>query len=200
MSLLWCIVTEVIIHSATYYYSVALPKALDANQTANLVLETVQTHATYSSPPEVAQDGRQALKYDTGLLVLSPYKTLVQRTKFRCVGGISADTAADGSPTIRTVGFPVLSYTEPKEVAFTTGSIATKSNNGGAITYGPFHNLPPSSNTAFVEKNQQKITIHYEFGFPVLAIKTLRRTAEVSHWGANFNIQDEIHLYNAGPK
>ena len=74
---------EVIIHSATYYYSVALPNALDTNQTANLVLETVQTHATYPFPPEAAQDGRQAVKYDTELLVLSPYKTLVQRTKFR---------------------------------------------------------------------------------------------------------------------
>lgn len=76
----------------------------------------------------------------------------------------------------------------------------TKSNTGGAITYGPFHDLPPSSNTAFVEENQQEISIHYEFGFPMLAIKTLRRAAEVSHWGANLNIQDEIHLYNAGPK
>lgn len=76
---------EVIIYSATYYYSVALPKALDTNQTANLVLETVQTHAAYPFPPEAAQDDPQALKYDTDLFVLSPYKTLVQRTKFKFV-------------------------------------------------------------------------------------------------------------------
>ena len=106
---------------------------------------------------------------------------------------------ADGFPTSRTVGFPILSYTEPKEVAFATDSIVTKSNTGGGVTYGPFHDLPPS-NAAFVEKNQRKITIHYEYGFPVLAVKTLQRAAEVSHWGANLNVQDEIHLYNAGPK
>jgi len=96
-----CIVAEVTIHSATYYYSVALPNALDTDQTANLVLETVQTHATYPFPPEAGQDAHQALKYDTELLVLSPYKTLVQRTKFRCVGGSwSAGIVADESSII----------------------------------------------------------------------------------------------------
>ena len=107
---------------------------------------------------------------------------------------------ADGFRTLRTVGFPVLSYTELKEVAFAGDNIATKSHTGGTVTYGPFHDLPPSSNPAFVEKNQRKISIHYEFGFPMLAIKSLRRTAEISHWGANLNIQDEIHLHNSGPK
>jgi oligosaccharyltransferase complex subunit alpha (ribophorin I) len=102
--------------------------------------------------------------------------------------------------TSSTVGFPILSYTQSIEVAFTTGSIATRSNTGAAVTYGPFSDLPPSSNTAFAEKHQQRVSIHYEFGFPMLAVKSLRRAAEISHWGANLNIQDEIHLYNAGPK
>ena len=85
--LMWrCVLTLVVISSATYYYSVALPKALDTNQTANLVLETVQTHAAYPFPPEAAQNDRQTLMYDTDLFVLSPYKTLVQRTKFKWVG------------------------------------------------------------------------------------------------------------------
>lgn len=92
---------EVIIHSATYYYSVALPKALDTDQTANLVLETVQAHAAYPFPPEVAQNDRQALKYDTDLLVLSPYKTLVQRTKFKYVADrCHTNIAADGFTAI----------------------------------------------------------------------------------------------------
>ena len=80
-----CVVAEVIVCSATYYYSVALPEALGADQTANLVLETVRTHATYPFPPEAAQNDRQAVKHDADLFVLSPYKTLVQRTKFTCV-------------------------------------------------------------------------------------------------------------------
>lgn len=76
---------RVVIYSATYYYSVALPKALDKGQTAGLILETVQTHVTYPFPPQAAQNDRQALKYDTDLFVLSPYKTLVQKTKFKLV-------------------------------------------------------------------------------------------------------------------
>lgn len=178
----------------------ALPKALDAGETANLVLETIQTHASYPFPPEAAQNERQALKYDTDLLVLSPYKTLVQKTKFKYVESRPNGIAADDFLVHSTVGSPILSYTNPKEVAFTTGSIATKSNSGGSVTYGPFSDLPPSSNTAFVDKHQQKISIHYEFAFPVIALKNLQRTAEISHWGANLNIQDEINLFNAGPK
>jgi oligosaccharyltransferase complex subunit alpha (ribophorin I) len=148
-----------------------------------------------------AQNEHQALGYDTDLFVLSPFKTLVQRTKFKLVIFlIDIDTVVDDFITNSTVGFPVLGYTEPKKVSFTTGSIAIKSNTGGTVTYGPFSDLPPSSNTAFVEKYQQKISVHYEFGFPMLAIRSLQRTAEVSHWGANLNFQDEIHLYNAGPK
>lgn len=34
----------------------------------------------------------------------------------------------------------------------------------------------------------------------MIGIKTLKRSAEVSHWGANLNIQDEMSLVNIGPK
>lgn len=65
------------------YYAAELPKPLKLNATTNLVVETVQTHATYPWPGEASQKDGQALKYETGLLVLSPYATSVQRTKIR---------------------------------------------------------------------------------------------------------------------
>jgi hypothetical protein len=34
----------------------------------------------------------------------------------------------------------------------------------------------------------------------VMGLKTLQRSAEVSHWGANLNIEDQLHLVNYGPK
>ena len=71
--------------SGVFLYTVELPTVLNTNQTANLVIETVQTHATYPWPEEAGQKDPQSLKYETELLVLSPYKTSVQRTKFRCV-------------------------------------------------------------------------------------------------------------------
>lgn len=62
-----------------------LPRKLAVNGTINLVLETVQTHATQPYPAYAAQTDPQLLKYDTDLFVLSPYTTLVQRTKVRFV-------------------------------------------------------------------------------------------------------------------
>lgn len=73
------------VFSSTYYYSVVLPKALGVNQTVNLVLETVQTHATTPLPAQASQSDHQSLIYHAGLFVLSPYPTVVQRTKVKYV-------------------------------------------------------------------------------------------------------------------
>lgn len=53
-----------------------LPKALKTNGTANLVVETVQTHATFPWPQEASQKDPQSLKYNSELFVISPYSTL----------------------------------------------------------------------------------------------------------------------------
>jgi oligosaccharyltransferase complex subunit alpha (ribophorin I) len=66
-------------------YEITLPTPLAENGTANIVLETVQTDATYPWPREAAQGDPQVLKFDTDLFVVSPYETVVQRTKIRCV-------------------------------------------------------------------------------------------------------------------
>ena len=79
------LVTRMDNNSGANLYAVEFPKALKTNGTANLVLETVQTHATYPWPAEVPQKGEQSLKYDADLFVLSPYPTLVQRTKIRYI-------------------------------------------------------------------------------------------------------------------
>lgn len=43
----------------------------------------MQTHATWPCPASAAQLEEQALKYRTDLFVLSPYHTVVQRTKLK---------------------------------------------------------------------------------------------------------------------
>jgi len=146
----------------------------------NLVLETVQTHATFPWPETAKQLDEQALKYNADLFVLSPYYTAVQRTKFR-------------APTPR-----VISYTTPEKAeAFASDGVVTKS--GATITYGPYNDIPPSINTDFLTKHQEPLTVHYNYDTPVLEVTKLKRAAEISHWGANLNIQNEIHLRNAGP-
>ena len=41
--------------------------------------------------------------------------------------------------------------------------------------------------------------MHYYYEYPVLEITKLERAAEISHWGANLNINNDIQLHNAGP-
>ncbi|KAK0190947.1 Ribophorin I [Armillaria mellea] len=167
--------------SQMHLLDVVLPKALNLNSTINIVLETVQTHVTWAWPQTAAQGDGQALKYKTNLLVPSPYKTHVQRTKVK-----------SQSPNI-------ISYTTPKHLdAFTQeGGPVTKS--GATITYGPYYDIPSSTDEDFLTSVQQPVVAHYSYDYPVLEVLKLRRAAEISHWGANLNIQDEISLHNAGP-
>ncbi|CDO71331.1 hypothetical protein BN946_scf184908.g89 [Trametes cinnabarina] len=90
------------------------------------------------------------------------------------------------------------SYTEPEEVDFTTDSVVTKS--GATITYGPFYDIPPSATQDFVDAKQKQVSVHYVYDFPVVEITKLERAAEISHWGANLNIENKIDLHNAGPR
>ncbi|KAI9447969.1 oligosaccharyl transferase alpha subunit [Lactarius indigo] len=160
-------------HDGTYAYIVDLPKPLGVNGTVNLVVESVPNSYHLSKD-------EQSLKYEGDLLVLSPYRTATQRIKVR-------------APAPR-----IISYTTPEGLdAFTTDNVATKSS--ATITYGPFSNIPPSTSSAFIEEHQKHIVVHYYFGHPVVEITSLKRTAEISHWGANLNIQNDIDLHNAGP-
>lgn len=82
--------------------------------------------------------------------------------------------------------------------AFTLDSPATKS--GATVTYGPYNNIAPSSTLDFTTNSQRRVTVYFKHDDPVLEVTKLQRTAEISHWGANLNIQDEIYLHNAGPE
>jgi len=73
----------------------------------------------------------------------------------------------------------------------------TVTRAGTTVTIGPFHSLPA---TVGGKVPRQSFDVHFEYKEPVVGVKTLSRSAEVSHWGANLNIQDDIHLVNNGPK
>lgn len=46
----------------------------------------------------------------------------------------------------------------------------------------------------------QIASIHYEQPEPVLSVRKLDRTVQVSHWGNHVAVEDEILLVNDGPK
>lgn len=92
----------------------------------------------------------------------------------------------------------VHSYTEPEDVAFTTDAVVTKA--GATITYGPFHDIPASASQDFVDTKQKQVTVHYTYDHPVIEVKKLERAVEISHWGANLNVDNTMVFYNAGPR
>lgn len=67
-----------------------------------------------------------------------------------------------------------------------------------ALTYGPFRSVPPWTQAAFLSEGQEHVTVHYELDSPYATLKSFKRAAEVSHWGSNLNIQDNIWLKNEG--
>jgi oligosaccharyltransferase complex subunit alpha (ribophorin I) len=75
-------------------------------------------------------------------------------------------------------------------------SLATQS--GTTITYGPFFKIPAAS-SAWLGDHQQLVTVHYNYETPMIEVTSLKRSAEISHWGNNLNIQDEMNLHNSGP-
>lgn len=80
---------------------------------------------------------------------------------------------------------------------YTTDAPVAKSEK--LVMYGPYNEIKPSTTYAFVSRKQQRITVHYKEEYPVLEVN-LKRRAEISHWGDNLNIQDDMVLHNAGPK
>ncbi|KAF9513259.1 hypothetical protein BS47DRAFT_1376772 [Hydnum rufescens UP504] len=163
------------------YYSVDLPKWLNINESVTLLVNTIESHASIPLPATAKQNDPQSLLYETGAYVQSPYTTVNQRTKIR-----------SPSPTIH-------SYSDPPSLSrFAVNAPVTKS--GASVTYGPFKDIPPSDDGGFSDEIQETVKVHYQYEKPLVTVALLRRAAEISHWGSNLNIQDNIHLRNDGPR
>ncbi|KIJ57101.1 hypothetical protein M422DRAFT_773793 [Sphaerobolus stellatus SS14] len=169
-------------HTGVWSYTASLPKSLKVHGDIILEFDTVQSNAGKAVPAAIAQGEPESLEYSVDLFILSPYSTSVQRTK------------------IRTPSTQVHSYTKPKVASALLKDDLAATKSGATITYGPFQNIPVSTASEFLKKTQQRVSVHYQIEHPVLRVLSLHRTAEVSHWGSNLNIQDEIHLKNDGPK
>ncbi|KIM19466.1 hypothetical protein M408DRAFT_47828, partial [Serendipita vermifera MAFF 305830] len=169
--------------SNAYLYSVELPPMAE-DATATIVVNSILSHASTPFPESIKQADPQLLKFSTEAYVLSPYRTLSERTKIRAP-----------SPKVASFSAPA----ELSKYAGTTAdSVATRS--GAVITYGPFQDLPPTTGLPFHRENQKLLTVHYEYDSPIISVVSLDRSAEISHWGDNLNIQDSVHIRNDGPE
>ncbi|CAK9779343.1 putative oligosaccharyltransferase alpha subunit [Cutaneotrichosporon oleaginosum] len=152
---------------------------LRKDDTVTISLNAITAHAARPLPEEIEQREPQFMIWESDTtLVDSAYKCDVERIK------------------IRTPTSVILSHgTVPK--TYTRDSDVTKSS--ATITLGPFHGVPPTIG-ADASAEQSPFYVHYETREPIIGIRTLKRAAEVSYWGANLNIQDEVGLFNDGPQ
>lgn len=160
------------------------------DESVTISLNSVAAHATEPLPPAIKQTDSQFTIWNTAsTLVDSAYTSDVERVKIRCVEQVMKTDNSSPTPQILSHGKVSKKYTRDSEV--------TKS--GATLTLGPFHAVPPTiGNDAKAE--QSPFHVHYQTTTPIIGIRKLRRSAEVSHWGNNLNIQDEVELFNDGPE
>lgn len=100
-------------------------------------------------------------------------------------------------PSSKVVSFS--SIDELSKYADKSDTDAIGSRAGTIVTYGPFHKVPITASKDFQKKEQKSVSVHYEYDTAIVTVVELQRFAEISHWGANINIQDSVHLRNDGP-
>lgn len=89
-------------------------------------------------------------------------------------------------------------YSSPKNTQYADSDGKPVTKSASTITYGPFRNVPRWSDAGFLTNELEEVSVLYEYDAPVTVVKSLKRAAEISHWGSNLNIQDDIWLKNDG--
>ncbi|GAA6017787.1 hypothetical protein JCM11491_004619 [Sporobolomyces phaffii] len=157
------------------YYSLALSPPTTADAKTTVTISTVLSHASKPKPEVLPQNAESIYMLWEGDL-LAPLAGLSTEQKSR----IEEVKVRVKTPTPR-----VLSAREPDgfSVAHAQGSAMVTFTSKGSVA-----NLPP-----------QFAALHYQQPEAVGSIRTLDRIVEISHWGSNMAIQDNIDLANVGP-
>lgn len=149
------------------------------DETVTISLNVIATNTTRPLPESIEQREPQFMLWESATtLVDSAYTSDVERIKIRAP-----------TPMILSHGKVPKTYVRDSDI--------TKSSS--TITLGPFYGVPPTVGKDS-KAEQTSFYVHYETREPVVGIRNLKRAAEVSYWGNNLNIQDEVELFNAGPK
>ncbi|GAA6061801.1 hypothetical protein JCM10212_004857 [Sporobolomyces blumeae] len=156
------------------FYSLALTPP-PAGVKATVTISTVLSHASKPNPARLPQNAESIYMLWEGDL-LAPIAGLSREQRSK----IEEVKVRVKTPTPR-----VLSAREPEGfvVNHSQGSATTTFTSKGSVA-----DLPASI-----------AAIHYQQPEAVAAIRTLDRVVEISHWGSNLAIQDNIDLTNAGP-
>jgi oligosaccharyltransferase complex subunit alpha (ribophorin I) len=156
-------------HSATEFYLVHLPKALEPKAEMTLSITFNVLSALSPLPETIEQMAQQTVVYKTSAYAPSAYLTLKQKTKFKF-------------PTTNIPDYTVI----PNKNA--EGGSEDPTKQGSSFTYGPYEKVPGGA--------VQDISIRYEFTKPLIHATRLERDIEVSHWGGNLATEERYWLGN----
>ncbi|KAK9895875.1 Ribophorin I [Cystobasidium minutum MCA 4210] len=163
--------------SGTQYYKAILPSsAASSGEDIALSVQTAFNHYTSPKPATLPQEAaNQGMEWESDLLgghIVNP-----------------SDDLPKDSIKVR-VKCPTPRAAEDKVPA------------GWTASHTPGSAFIQFTNTDFISatSGEQIASIHYEQPEPVLSVRKLDRTIQVSHWGNHVAVEDEILLVNDGPK
>ncbi|PWN39536.1 Ribophorin I [Ceraceosorus guamensis] len=179
--------------STPHLFSIDLPPRFFQKQhpeepIPSLVLQInyVTLHQSEPLPKAVAQKEEMFLHWTGDAVPLAFYGANKARTKIRT-----------STPKILSHSLSPATASSPK--AENADSEATKS--GAAITYGPWVSVPSFSDSpSLALESRRAASVHYKHDAPVISVVRADRHVEISHWGDNLAIDDQLWLRNDGPK
>jgi len=158
----------------TYY---SLPIEDTPGKPVKLALTSVTSHQTTPHPPTLAQTAAQmTMRWEADLF--APLAGLSQQDLDRVQDLVVTFKAP--SPRIGEINAP-------------DGFDAAHTKGGTLVTFTKF--IPGE----YVMGKQAIASVVYVQHEALAALRKLDRVVEVSHWGSNVAVQDNVQLYNAGP-
>ena len=169
--------------SDSIFYVVALPKVLKSDNGASsqqLQFTIAYIHQLQPLPKQIKKTSKQFVVYEANKYFFSPYKT----EKFGSKYSFASDKFKSYTKFRQLASYPnAYTHSEHRPAAEVDGK---------KITYGPYKDIEPFSNT-------QTVRFHFQFHQPYLTMTEVVRDIEISHYG-DVRIEESFLLNHDGAK
>jgi len=144
--------------------------ALDSEKTNTIKVSIVRGNQLVPFPAETFEMESQAVVLKLNTLVSSPYET-------------------DSEKTDISLAAKVLISSSPSELLSVSSETDSTKLSTGQIDSSKRKDILKSSTLS-------KIRLHFAYGPPLPHLANVKKTVEVSHWGAAISVKEEIELVN----
>jgi oligosaccharyltransferase complex subunit alpha (ribophorin I) len=181
-------------------YAVDIPSSASLSSEETVTLTEVYVHAAVPKPPTLPQDAQNQGLYWQGDLLAGAAAALTQqlpaeavKIRVKWVFWLADVQLVDGKLLLIAVDFcrRAPSPRAGSELV-PDGWSLSRPTGSSVFTFSNTAQIPPS--------HTAEAAVLYEQPEPVMTIRKLERTAQVSHWGHSVAVHDDIQLVNDGPK